>query len=206
MTIFKILLLLAIILSGNFFEQLERERPNLFWRLTIGLATVFTQLDENSLTHNPSLPYTEQILLRGGSDSGQATVTIRTSLGKKQQINIVTHRRLEKFFPDWEDRMVYQENREKVYESAMRKRREALNLRQKEDFSRTKDEQDAIDYFLGRGFYRTYQDPSTKPNIFDNRQSFLIKMHNKEMRMNFLKSFNRRYPVSKTSIEAPQML
>ena len=193
MTIFKILLLLAIILSGNFFEELERERPKLFWGLTIGLATVFTQLDDNSLTHNPSLAYTEQILVRGGSDSGQATVTIRTSLGKKQQINIVTHRRLEKFFPDCEDRMVYQENREKVYKSAMRKRREALNLRQKEDFARTKDEQDAIDYFLGRGFYRTYQDSSTKPNIFDNRQSFLIKMHNKEMRRDFLESFNRWY-------------
>jgi len=72
MTIFKILLLLAIILSGNFFEELERERPKLFWGLTIGLATVFTQLDDNSLTHNPSLPYTEQILVRGGSDSGQS--------------------------------------------------------------------------------------------------------------------------------------
>ena len=191
MTTLKIILLLTIILSGNFLEQLERERPNLFLGLTIGLATVFTQLDENSLTHNPSLSYTEQILVRGGSDSGQATVTIRTSLGKKQQINIVTHRRLEKFFPDWEDRMVYQENREKVYKSAMRKRQEALNLRQKEDFARTKDEQDAIDYFLGRGFYRTYQDSSTKPNIFDNRQSFLIKMHNKEMRIDFLESLKR---------------
>jgi len=180
---------------GNFFEHLERESQKLFWGLIIGLAMVFTSIDENSLIHNPSPPYTEQILLntRGGSDPGQATVTIRTSLGKKQQINIVTHRRLEKFFPDCEDRMVYQENREKVYKSAMRKRREALNLRQKEDFARTKDEQDAIDYFLGRGFYRTYQDSSTKPNIFDNRQSFLIKMHNKEMRMNFLNHFNRRY-------------
>lgn len=87
--------------------------------------------------------------------------------------------------------MVYQENREKVYKSAMRKRQEALNLRQKEDFARTKDEQDAIDYFLGRRFYRRYQDSSTKPNIFDNRQSFLIKMHNKEMRMDFLESLNR---------------
>ena len=49
--------------------------------------------------------------------------------------------------------MAYQENREKVYKSAMIKRQEALSLRQKEDFARTKDEQDAIDYFLGRGFY-----------------------------------------------------
>jgi hypothetical protein len=75
----------------------------------------------------------------------------------------------------------------------MIKRREALRLRKKEYFGRTKDEQDAIDYFLGRDFYQTHQDSSVKPNIFDNRQSFLIKMHNKEMRMNFLKSFNRRH-------------
>ena len=68
-----------------------------------------------------------------------------------------------------------------------------MRLREKENFNRTKDEQDAIDYFLGRGFYQTHQDPYAKPNIFDNRQSFLIKMHDKEMRMNFLNSFNKRY-------------
>lgn len=118
---------------------------------------------------------------------------IQTSLGKRKKINIVTHRRLEKFFLDWEERIAYQENREKIYKAAMIRRREALKLRQKEDFARTKDEQDAIDYFLGRGFYQIHQDPSVKPNIFDNRQSFLIKMHNKEMRMNFLKSFNKRH-------------
>lgn len=75
----------------------------------------------------------------------------------------------------------------------MKKRRETLRLRIKENFSRTKDEQDAIDYFSGSGFYRREQDPTVKPNIFDNRQSFLIKMHDKEMRMNFLKSFNRQH-------------
>ena len=75
----------------------------------------------------------------------------------------------------------------------MIKSREALRLGKKEYFGRTKDEQDAIDYFSGSGFYQTHQDPSVEPNIFDNRQSFLIKIHNKEMRMNFLKSFNRRH-------------
>jgi hypothetical protein len=119
-------------------------------------------------------------------------VIIQTGLGKRE-INIITHRRLEKFFPEWEGRITYQKSREKVYKAAMIKRREALRLKKKEDFGRTKDEQDAIDYFLGRDFYQTHQDPSVKPNIFDNRQSFLIKMHNKEMRMNFLKSFNRRH-------------
>lgn len=118
---------------------------------------------------------------------------IETSQGEKKKINILTHRRLEKFFPDWEERIAYQEDREKVYKAAMKRRRDALRLREKENFNRTKDEQDAIDYFLGRGFYQTHQDPYAKPNIFDNRQSFLIKMHDKEMRMNFLNSFNKRY-------------
>jgi hypothetical protein len=58
--------------------------------------------------------------------------------------------------------MVYQENREKVYERAMIKRREALKLRQKEDFGRTREEQDAIDYFLGIGFYQKYQDVNSQ--------------------------------------------
>jgi Lon protease-like protein len=113
--------------------------------------------------------------------------------GKKdfQKIDLDLHRRLEKYFPDWEERMVYQENREKVYRRAMRKREEALKLRQKEDFNRTRDEQDAIDYFLGMGFYQKYQDINREPNIFDTRSSFVLKMHNSSAREKFLKSFNR---------------
>jgi hypothetical protein len=147
--------------------------------------------------------YTEQTILniRSGSEPTKKIVIIQTSLGKRK-INIVTHRRLEKFFPDWEGRIAYQKNREKVYKAAMIKRREVLRLRKKEDSGRTKDEQDAIDYFLGRDFYQTHQDPSVKPNIFDNRQSFLIKMHNKEMRMNFLKSFNKRHTLIPENLAA----
>ena len=104
---------------------------------------------------------------------------------------MVTHRRLERFFPDWEERIAYQKNREKVYKGAMRKRREVLRLGQKENFDRTKDEQDAIDYFSGRALYKEHQDLRIKPNIFDSRQSFLFKMHNKEMRDNFLKIYNK---------------
>jgi hypothetical protein len=197
MTIFQIILVITIIFMGNVLERLERASPQLFKGLIFMLGLVFTSLDKDSVihNHNTSPSYSEQIILkiRSGSDKPKNIVIIQTSLGKRKKINIVTHRRLEKFFPDWEERIAYQENREKVYKAAMRKRREALRLRQKEDFGRTKDEQDAIDYFSGRGFYQTHQDPSVKPNIFDNRQSFLIKLHNKEMRMNFLKSFNRRH-------------
>jgi hypothetical protein len=187
MTIFQIILVITIIFMGRFLERLERESPKLFWGLISMLMLVFTSLDKDSVIYNhntsTSPPYTEQIISksRSGSEPTKKIVIIQTSLGKRKKINIVTHRRLEKFFSDWGERIAYQENREKVYKAAMIKRREALRLRKKEDFGRTKDEQDAIDYFLGRGFYQTHQDPSVKPNIFDNRQSFLIKIHNKEI-------------------------
>ena len=189
------LLIITIIFMSSFLERLERESPKFFWGLILMLMLVFTSLDKDSVisNHNTSTSpsYTEHV--RGGSEPTKKIVIIQTSLGKRKKIDIVTHRRLEKFFPDWEERVAYQENREKVYKAAMVKRRENLGLRKKEDSGRTKDEQDAIDYFLGIGFYQIHQDPSVKPNIFDNRQSFLIKVHNKEMRMNFLKNFNRRH-------------
>lgn len=49
-------------------------------------------------------------------------------------------------------------------------------------------ERDAINYFTGQGFYRSQQDFRTKPNIFDTRESFLIKMHDESNRNRFLKS------------------
>ena len=57
-------------------------------------------------------------------------------------------------------------------------------------------EHDAINYFTGQGFYRSQQDFRTEPNIFDTRESFLIKMHNESNRNRFLKSlkeFNSFY-------------
>ena len=42
-------------------------------------------------------------------------------------------------------------------------------------------------------YYRYYQSLETPPNIFDTRWSFLLKVEkNKNMRDNFLKSYNRR--------------
>lgn len=49
-------------------------------------------------------------------------------------------------------------------------------------------ERDAINYFTGQGFYRSQQDFRTKPNIFDTRESFLVKMHDESNRNRFLKS------------------
>ncbi len=56
----------------------------------------------------------------------------------------------------------------------------------------TKEELDAIDYFHVAGIYAIFQDPKTKPNIFDTRKTFLLKMHNDELRTEFLNSLNRR--------------
>ena len=57
----------------------------------------------------------------------------------------------------------------------------------------TKKELDTISYFQGTGFYSYYESLETPPNIFDMRWSFLLKVEkNKNMRENFLKSYNRR--------------
>ena len=46
-----------------------------------------------------------------------------------------------------------------------------------------------INYFKGKGYYARYQDLSAAPNIFDTRQSFLLKMHDTSAREKFLKKY-----------------
>lgn len=55
----------------------------------------------------------------------------------------------------------------------------------------TKDEKDALNYFNGSGFYEYYQNPKIKPNIFEMRQSFLVKMQNPDIRNKFLTTYSR---------------
>lgn len=113
-------------------------------------------------------------------------------LNNKKRIDLSFHHRLEQYFPDWDRRMDYQKRQEKFYKSAMRKKREIQRLRMLETpKSYTKEELDSIDYFQGTGFYKKHQDPKVKPNIFDTRQSFLLKMHDDKLRNEFLDSFNR---------------
>jgi hypothetical protein len=89
--------------------------------------------------------------------------------------------------------MAYRQRQENFYESAIRKKRDIKKLRIQEIPNLyTKEELDAISYFQGTGFYIKHQDPKVKPNIFDTRQSFLLKMHDPILRENFLNSFNRR--------------
>ena len=48
-----------------------------------------------------------------------------------------------------------------------------------------------MNYFHGKGFYAEAQNPKTKPNILDTRQSFLMKMHDPVMRKNFIETYKR---------------
>ena len=111
---------------------------------------------------------------------------------KREKFDLVLHARLMKTFPDWPARMDYQKKQEKFYKSVIKKQIQLKRLRIQDTSSfYTKEEVDAINYFHGKGFYAKAQDSSMKPNIFDTRQSFLMKMHNPVMRKNFIKSFKR---------------
>jgi len=57
-------------------------------------------------------------------------------------------------------------------------------------------EKDALNYFNGTRFYKRYQNPKTLPNIFDKKQSLLLKMEDRRVRENFLKSYKNRFKKS----------
>ena len=99
------------------------------------------------------------------------------------------HRLLRKGFPDSKRRVEFEESQRKFYNSARLKlyRTPSLTMRDRKKLL-SPEEQDAINYFTGQGFYRSQQDFRTKPNIFDTRESFLLKMHNESNRNRFLKS------------------
>jgi hypothetical protein len=148
--------------------------------------------DENIVTvrqYNPletTIPNQTVLTISGGDGLP------RLFSAKSEKFDLAFHRRLEQHFPDWEERMNYQKKQEEFYKSAMRKKSELKRLRIKDNSKRyTKQELDAMDYFHGTGFYKKYQEPAMKPNIFDTRQSFLMKMHDDKLRDNFLDSFNR---------------
>ena len=98
---------------------------------------------------------------------------------------------MEQHFPDWSKRVDYQNKQEK-YKAAIKRKQGIKRLRvlYKKAYY-PKEELDAMNYFQGTGFYSKQQDPKVKPNIFDTRQSFLLKMHDDKLRNEFLDSFNR---------------
>jgi hypothetical protein len=176
---------------GSFLERSERNYPRIFWLCTSLLG--FFIFHEPVTTSSQSQLVIEQVhILRGaGSKSNSSSFVTSICLSKRKNFDPAFHRRLAKHFPDWSGRMTFQKKQEGFYKSAMQKKREALRLRLKENFNRTSEEQDAVDYFNGTGIYAKLQDIKTKPNIFDTRQSFLRKMHDPIALDNFLDSFNR---------------
>jgi len=98
---------------------------------------------------------------------------------------------LENLFPDWPERVDYQKKQEKFLQSGRKKLIKGNRLGMK--IKLTPQEQEAFDYFNGTGFYKNYQNSKTLPNIFDTRQSFLLKMEDPGVRTTFLNSYKNRF-------------
>ena len=99
------------------------------------------------------------------------------------------HKILRKGFPDSKRRIQFEKSQLEFYNSARSKLYRVPTLSMKDKIRLlSPEEHDAINYFTGQGFYRSQQDFRTEPNIFDTRESFLIKMHNESNRNRFLKS------------------
>ena len=172
-------------------EFFERKYPSFFWIMTAVLAYSIpnsfsflfinendTRIELNSVSEQiPSLRAGDQEL----SDTG---------IGRKILYN--------NLFPDWPERVAYERKREKHYKSGLAKIKEQKKYVHNLDYERslkllTDEEKDALDYYREEGFYKEHQDLKTSPNVFDSRQSFLLKMENIEMRTKFLKTLNERF-------------
>lgn len=103
------------------------------------------------------------------------------------------HRVLRKGFPDIKRRAEFEKSQLKFYNSARLKLYRAPFGFSMEEKMRmlSPQERNAIDYFTGQGFYRSQQDYRTPPNLFDTRESFLIKMHDEAKRNRILKLLNK---------------
>jgi len=168
-------------------EQWEKYQPSSFWLCSIGLYIFFSAGFGALFPESPSQSHVVIQQVRGGGRE------YYPFLGKRKKFDLDFHRQLEQNFPDGARRMDYQKKQEKFFKSAMRKKREMIRLRIKEDPKfYTKEELDAMDYFQGNGIYAKYQDKREKYNIFDTRQSFLLKMHDDKFRNDFLNNLNRR--------------
>lgn len=128
------------------------------------------------------------MLIRGGNKDSSGD----NFLWQRKKYDMKFHRHLEEYFPDWRNRMKYESYQFKFYESGMKKLRETprLGIAYPEKVLSFQ-EKDAIDYFKGPGSYEKYQRPRVKPNIFDTRRSFLVKMHDPKLRRDFLNSYNK---------------
>lgn len=179
-----------VLIILNEIIKLFRNRPRVSLLLMFGLWVNSLPLPDETIVSAKPDPPVERIFgtTKALGISGGDGFPIRFS-AKREKFDLVLHARLMKTFPDWEARMDYQKKQEKFYKSAIKKQTELKRLRIKDTSGfYTKEEEDPINYFHGKGFYAKQQDPNMKPNIFGTRQSFLIKMHNPVMRKNFLNS------------------
>lgn len=124
------------------------------------------------------------------SDPSKTDLGLTILVGSKKdrnvsQRNIKLQKKIfKKYFPDWTERVEYQNRQLEFLQSSQKKLRQADRLRLNEKFKSkmlTQDEKDALNYFDGTGFYQYHQDLNTPPNIYDTRQTFLDKMQNSEM-------------------------
>jgi len=125
----------------------------------------YEELDQRNWERNQFVQQEVLALRAGGEDS-----TNRSSVERKIL--------LKNLFPDWPERIIYQKKQEKFYKSTQAKLQESRKIRIPDKFVGkllTVAEKDALDYFNGTEFYKKYQNPKTLPNIFDTRQSFLLK-------------------------------
>ena len=172
---------------------------NLNQKLILGLSfgcvilSTFVGTNDES-NFNPSYSSVQSVVrLNGGAQNRSSGNTPKISV-PQTSLKVINKREiLRKHFPDWGERMNYQEKQEKIYRSGLARMTEAKRVGMEQTFKLTKKEQDAFDYFNGKNFYKEHQSIKTPPNIYDTRRSFLLKVEkNKDMRENFLKSYNRR--------------
>ena len=179
---------------GYFLERSERNYPRIFWFCSLLAALLFNQSVQTLAVIEKN---TASVLAinSGGERSKRksGSFVLRTGSGKRKKFDIVFHRRLEQCFPDWKERIDYQKKQEEFYKLAIKKSKKLkrVGALPKKSYY-TMEELDAMDYFHGTGFYQQHQDPEVKPNIFDTRQTFLLKMHDPVLRNNFLNSFNSK--------------
>ena len=139
---------------------------------------------ETSIPGPTSLPGEKIRYSTGGNGGGNPN----TVLTKKQFF-----REMLKFhFPDWDECINYQNKQAKLYKSGRSKVLAGKRAKIGIAINLTPQEQDAFNYFNGKDFYSDHQNIKTPPNIYDTRESFLLKMENKEMRNKFLTAYNRR--------------
>lgn len=195
----KFIIVIVVVVFGRWLEMLERENSYIFGCVSLLLAITFTSFDHVRFERTPTViekNLSSVLVINSGGEipnRASGSVILQTGSGKSKKFNIVFHRRLEKYFPDWKERMDYQKKQEEFYKSAIKRKKEIKRIRLLDNKNfYTKEELDAMDYFNGNGFYQEKQDPKQKPNIFDIRQTFLLKMHNPILRNNFLNSLNSR--------------